>query len=160
MPRMVAAPLAPGACLVAQSGRVAQPRVRLPLPEAWVVGHCTFQNRQVSGIFGQPSTGRSVAPWRRPRTSIEPARGRAAGFPRPVGPLACPTGYFRACSRDDAEVTRGAEATGAEAGSCWKFKGAIQELRPTFVAILPKLRNQSNSKVGSCSWMAPKLQSA
>ncbi len=38
MPRVVADPLDPGACLVAQSGRVAQPRVRLPLPEAWVVG--------------------------------------------------------------------------------------------------------------------------
>ena len=33
--------------------------------------------------------------------------------------------------------------------------GAIQELRPTVLRGLPRLRSRAKGKVGSCSWMAP-----
>jgi serine/threonine-protein kinase len=35
-------------------------------------------------------------------------------------------------------------------------QGAIQELRPTVLRGLPRLRSRAKGKVGSCSWMAPK----
>jgi hypothetical protein len=38
-----------------------------------------------------------------------------------------------------------------------RLSGAIQELRPTVLRGLPRLRSRAKGKVGSCSWMAPQL---